>query len=142
MLAQPRVVEILENDFIPVAIYNNSGGYDRKVLNHFNEPSWNYQVMRFLDSDLKDIIPRKDKVWDVRGTLSRMGKALEVSKKTSNGSAKKVESSSQSVSNKTAAFAMYCFWTGEAKLGSLDGCLLYTSPSPRDATLSRMPSSA
>ena len=26
--------------------------------------------------------------------------------------------------------------------GSLYGCLLYTSPSPRDATLSRMPSSA
>ena len=27
-------------------------------------------------------------------------------------------------------------------LVKLDGCLLYTSPSPRDATLSRMPSSA
>ena len=27
-------------------------------------------------------------------------------------------------------------------LGNLKGCLLYTSPSPRDATLSRMPSSA
>ena len=26
--------------------------------------------------------------------------------------------------------------------GRLNGCLLYTSPSPRDATLSRMPSSA
>ena len=26
--------------------------------------------------------------------------------------------------------------------GSIFGCLLYTSPSPRDATLSRMPSSA
>ena len=26
--------------------------------------------------------------------------------------------------------------------GELDDCLLYTSPSPRDATLSRMPSSA
>ena len=25
---------------------------------------------------------------------------------------------------------------------TVDGCLLYTSPSPRDATLSRMPSSA
>jgi len=85
VLAQPRVVEILESDFIPVAIYNNSGGYDRKILNQFNEPSWNYQVMRFLDSDLNDLIPRKDKVWDVR------------------------------------AFAMFCFWTGEAKLGSLDG---------------------
>ena len=29
-----------------------------------------------------------------------------------------------------------------AKEGPADGCLLYTSPSPRDATLSRMPSSA
>ena len=121
MLAQPRVVEILENDFIPVAIYNNTGGYDKKVLNHFGEPSWNYQVMRFLDADLKDIIPRKDKVWDVRGTLSRLEKALEVSKKSSQGSAKKVESSSQGAANKVAVFAMYCFWTGEAKLGSLDG---------------------
>ena len=121
MLAQPRVIEILENDFIPVAIYNNAGGYDKKILNHFNEPSWNYQVMRFLDADLKDIIPRKDKVWDVRGTLNRMAKALEVSKKSSQGSAKKSESSSQAASNKVAAFAMYCFWTGEAKLGSLDG---------------------
>ena len=27
-------------------------------------------------------------------------------------------------------------------LGGVGGCLLYTSPSPRDATLSRMPSSA
>ena len=27
-------------------------------------------------------------------------------------------------------------------LAQFDGCLLYTSPSPRDATLSRMPSSA
>ena len=28
------------------------------------------------------------------------------------------------------------------RIGLLTGCLLYTSPSPRDATLSRMPSSA
>ena len=31
---------------------------------------------------------------------------------------------------------------GENKIPSLYACLLYTSPSPRDATLSRMPSSA
>ena len=30
----------------------------------------------------------------------------------------------------------------EAELVQVIGCLLYTSPSPRDATLSRMPSSA
>ena len=35
-------------------------------------------------------------------------------------------------------------WNGEDNNGVVlpDGCLLYTSPSPRDATLSRMPSSA
>ena len=32
--------------------------------------------------------------------------------------------------------------THAAKSGHPGGCLLYTSPSPRDATLSRMPSSA
>ena len=31
---------------------------------------------------------------------------------------------------------------GEAQGAASDACLLYTSPSPRDATLSRMPSSA
>ena len=32
--------------------------------------------------------------------------------------------------------------SGDLPDGPLRGCLLYTSPSPRDATLSRMPSSA
>ena len=33
-------------------------------------------------------------------------------------------------------------WVGERVVADLRVCLLYTSPSPRDATLSRMPSSA
>ena len=33
-------------------------------------------------------------------------------------------------------------WTGTDRCGNQATCLLYTSPSPRDATLSRMPSSA
>ena len=42
-------------------------------------------------------------------------------------------------------FGPYVVWDkgkGEKDYRSLKGCLLYTSPSPRDATLSRMPSSA
>ena len=38
-------------------------------------------------------------------------------------------------------FGWHIRWQGEAKDGGMT-CLLYTSPSPRDATLSRMPSSA
>ena len=33
-------------------------------------------------------------------------------------------------------------WLARGVTGALRACLLYTSPSPRDATLSRMPSSA
>ena len=32
--------------------------------------------------------------------------------------------------------------TQQAAMAELDGCLLYTSPSPRDLSTSRMPSSA
>ena len=35
-----------------------------------------------------------------------------------------------------------CGFIDSAKAESLDTCLLYTSPSPRDGLLSRMPSSA
>ena len=57
-----------------------------------------------------------------------------------------------------AILGLGCFWGPEIKFGKLDGviqtevgycggnnaetCLLYTSPSPRDKRLSRMPSSA
>ena len=34
------------------------------------------------------------------------------------------------------------FYEGRTLLGHMAGCLLYTSPSPRDGLLSRMPSSA
>jgi len=40
----------------------------------------------------------------------------------------------------------FAVWAPDAEkvfvMGDFNGCLLYTSPSPRDATLSRMPSSA
>ena len=46
-------------------------------------------------------------------------------------------------SSKASAFGEgQCLNNGEGFTGSRKSCLLYTSPSPRDATLSRMPSSA
>ena len=35
-----------------------------------------------------------------------------------------------------------CGWTNAVRMAQAGGCLLYTSPSPRDRTRSRMPSSA
>ena len=45
-----------------------------------------------------------------------------------------------SVETVCTVLAMKARWPDRVTL--LRGCLLYTSPSPRDATLSRMPSSA
>ena len=55
---------------------NRSGGVDAKLLKRFQEPAWNYQVIRFLDADGNDIIPRKDRVWTTKGVAARMIQAL------------------------------------------------------------------
>ena len=47
----------------------------------------------------------------------------------------------QALQNQTE-LALYNFQQQQEQGSSLAACLLYTSPSPRDATLSRMPSSA
>ncbi len=76
VLTNPQMVEAIENEFLPVLVYNNRGGEDRRQLERFNEPAWNYQVVRFLDSEGRDIIPRKDRVWTVRHLASRMIETL------------------------------------------------------------------
>jgi len=77
VLRNPSIVRAIENEFIPVLIYNNRiTGMDRKILKRYHEPAWNYQVIRFLDTDGKDVIPRKDRIWTAGGVAQRMIEAL------------------------------------------------------------------
>ncbi|MDA7921344.1 hypothetical protein N9B73_06270 [Verrucomicrobiales bacterium] len=71
------MVEVVEANFEPVAIYNNQEGKDAKVLMHFGEPAWNYQVTRFLDADGSDIIPCNDRVWTMKGLAKRISEVLK-----------------------------------------------------------------
>jgi Thioredoxin-like len=105
VLSDTAVVESIEENFIPLLIHNNRPGKDAEVLEKFGEPAWNYQVVRFLDANGRDLIPRKDRVWDSPELKQRMTEALE---KNSPGL-------------KRAAFAQHCFWTGEMVLGGIDG---------------------
>jgi hypothetical protein len=66
---------------VPVAIRNNHPGKEAEVLARYKEPSWNNPVVRFLDPDGKDLIPRKDGVYDAAGILSRSIEALTTAKK-------------------------------------------------------------
>lgn len=71
---------MIETHFEPVAIYNNVPGKDARILKEFKEPAWNYQVIRFLDSDKKDLIPRRDGINTVKAVARRMVLALESKK--------------------------------------------------------------
>jgi len=77
VLTDPRIVEAIETEFYPVLVYNNRGGEDRRLLERFKEPAWNFQVVRFLDAEGRDIIPRKDRVWTAHELAARMTEALQ-----------------------------------------------------------------
>lgn len=121
-MSHPQLVEAIESEFHPVVVYNNQPGKDAEILKKFREPAWNYQVIRFLDEEGKDIIPRKDRVWTLEGVAGRMREALEAIKKEPPAYLKALSAEAGKETG-TAAFAMFCFWTGERKLGAIDGVL-------------------
>jgi len=66
-----------------VLVYNNrKGGLDKKHLKRFQEPAWNYQVIRFLNAEARDDIPRKDRIWTTSGVASRMIEALNAANRS------------------------------------------------------------
>ena len=78
VLTNPALVKAIETEFLPVLVYNNRpGGMDEELLKRYREPAWNYQVIRFLNAEGRDVIPRKDRIWTTSGVASRMVEALE-----------------------------------------------------------------
>lgn len=124
VLSNPVIVDAIEEAFVPLLIHNNSGGRDAEVLAQYGEPAWNYQVVRFLDSDGFDIIPRKDRVWETGPLAARMVHTLEEHGRDVPPYLRLVE---QEFSDrlKTVHFAQGCFWVGEMELSQIDG-VVYT----------------
>ncbi|MEM7228933.1 MAG: VPGUxxT family thioredoxin-like (seleno)protein, type 2 [Planctomycetota bacterium] len=119
-LSHPLIVEALETSFVPVAIHNNKPGYDEKILKQFNEPSWNYPVMRVIDANGKDLIPRRDKQYSVHEVSTRLIDGLQAAKHDVPGYLN-VLAAETAPKLETATFAMYCYWEGEGRIGALDG---------------------
>lgn len=112
VLSDPSVVKSIEDNFIPLLIHNNKSGKDQEILRMFNEPSWNYQVVRFLDPDGKDLIPRKDRVWTTAELKQRIKAALEKAGTPRAAAGLKTE---------RVAISQFCFWTGEMIIGAIEG---------------------
>lgn len=74
-------MEAAETLFEPVVVRNNVEGREKEILERFGEPTWNNPVVRFLDGQGKDVIPRKDRVWATGALLGRMTAALEAAER-------------------------------------------------------------
>ena len=123
VLSHPLLTEAIENEFIPLAIYNNKGGADRAVLSKYNEPTWNNPVVRIVNENGENLIPRIAGNYSALGLYEGMIKALKKEQITPPAY---LEILGQELvlrpdNTKEAVYSMYCFWSGEKQLGALQG---------------------
>jgi hypothetical protein len=120
-LSHPLLVEAIEDDFVPVLVFNNKSGVDARWLERFGEPAWNNPVVRFIGRDGKDSIVRRDRVWSTSDVAARLIDAERAQGRNALPYLDVVRLESECEHHATCAFAMHCFWEGEARLGAIDG---------------------
>ncbi|GLR18903.1 VPGUxxT family thioredoxin-like (seleno)protein, type 2 [Portibacter lacus] len=123
VLSHPFIVEAIEDEFIPLAIYNNKGGADKKVLEKYNEPAWNNPVVRIVDANGENVVRRLYSNYSQQGVTNSMIAALLKSNKIVPDYLHLFEEElrTNQGSLKESYVSMYCFWTGEKVLGDIDG---------------------
>ena len=123
VLTHPLVVDAIESEFVPVAVYNNVSGVDREVLDSFGEPTWNNPVVRIIQPDRTQLAPRFSGPYDVAGVVGTVSTALARASRPVPAYLELLADELAAASSGTdrAVFSMYCFWSGEAKLGAMEG---------------------
>jgi len=123
VLSHPFIVEAIEDEFIPLVIYNNKGGADGKVLKKYNEPTWNNPVVRVVDSKGENIVQRLNANYSQQGVTATIINALLKSNKIVPDYlhlfAEELDTKSGQL--KESYVSMYCFWTGEKVIGDING---------------------
>lgn len=123
VLSHPFIVEAIEDEFVPLVIYNNKGGADGKVLEKYNEPTWNNPVVRIVDGNGKNIVKRLNANYSQKGITNTMITALLNSNKIVpdylHFFAEELDVKSGEL--KESYVSMYCFWTGEKVIGDIKG---------------------
>lgn len=126
ILSNPLIVETIESCFVPLCIYNNTDGKDRKVLNKYNEPIWNNPVIRITDKDGNNIVPRQPEFSKMSNILSTMIDGLGKSGQSVPKYLQLLyneESAKEEGLIAEAYFSMYCFWSGEKEIAGIPGVL-------------------
>ena len=125
VLSNPLMTEVIENEFVPLAIYNNKGGDDRKILEKYTESAWNNPVVNIINSNGDKMVKRVAGNYTAVGLYSAMKEALVLYNKEIPTYMKLLgeELHASKTSQVDRYYSMYCFWTGEKELGSQIGVL-------------------
>lgn len=129
VLTHPLIVEAIETEFIPLAIYNNKGGHDAEVLRQFSEASWNNPVVHIADSNGSNLIPRLSGNYSAAGISALMTNALIKNKGIAPAYLQLLtdELTAYQKGTSSVTYSMYCFWTGEAVFGKINGVFKTTA---------------
>ncbi|UUW08735.1 thioredoxin family protein [Flavobacterium plurextorum] len=127
VLSHPLMVEFIENEFIPLAIFNNIPGKDSDILDLYNEPSWNNPVAHFVDGLGSGIIPKLANNYHPLGMYNKLIEALEVSGKPVPKYAALLGEDLKMKYGKlnNTIYETPCFWSGETSL-ALHPAVKYT----------------
>lgn len=123
ILSHPLIVEAIESEFVPLAIFNNKKGSDAEVLNYFNEPAWNNPVVRIVNADKRDVTARLGGNYTAFGLVNSMLLALGASNRVAPKYLELLgaELQAKALGTEQANIAMHCFWTGEKEIGEIPG---------------------
>jgi len=124
VLSHPFIVEVLEDEFIPLAIYNNKGGHDADILKKFKEPSWNNPVARIINQNEKELIKRVSGNYSQLGIVDAIISALtHAGREVPTYLGLFREQLIAQENEAELALSMYCFWSGEKELASIKGVI-------------------
>ena len=121
VLSHPLLVDVIQHYFVPLAIYNNKGGEDKKILSKYNEPSWNNPVVRIVDAKGKDLIKRVNGNYSAEGLLFGIVQSFAERQKKIPQDVQLLQDILTTQPNAQATYSMYCFWSGEKTYGKLNG---------------------
>lgn len=122
VLSHPLIVEAIEDEFIPLAIFNNKKGHDLEILKQFKEPSWNNPVARIINEKGRDVVKRVSGNYSQLAVVDALVQALVKSgREVPVYLALFQEQLRAEAHEEELALSMYCFWTGERELAAMPG---------------------
>lgn len=124
VMSDPFMVQIIEECFVPLCIFNNKAGKDADILKRYGEPSWNNPVMRIVNDSGSSIsrlaggYTRSKVLRFIIDGLVEMGQEVPPYVDLYYEYIGALETGV-----KVAVFSTPCFWSGEAAVGHIKGII-------------------